>query len=259
MKRGVVRARFAVLLGFSTVLTACGAGSTVGDLNFAIMNDDLPALNAGIAQGGNVNGTNSRMKETPLHTAALGGNVTMARTLVDAGAEIEASDCHGQTPLTYAASRGHVAMSRYLIGAGSNVNRRAQDGTITCNNAVPESTPLSIAAKHNRPEVVALLLENGATAGGDRALAWSMSAPGREQVEQQLKTAGYEANDDTVRLVASFAGTGPKTASANRAPTTTASASSASQSADESDDSDLVDDAVTAAGTVALGSMLGYF
>ena len=87
----------------------------MGELNDAIMNDDLKAVRSAIENGTNVNGRNGERQSTPLHTAAGRGNVAVVKALVEAGAEVYVVDCPGMTPLMYSAWKGSVAVSRYLV------------------------------------------------------------------------------------------------------------------------------------------------
>ncbi len=163
-----VKATKSLFIFFAMVmLFSCSSTSTsVGELNYAIMNDDLTAVRAGIGNGANVNGTNNELKATPLHTAASRGNLAMVRELVESGAEVEIADCGGRTALMYASKSGSVAASRYLVEMGARVNRKAGDSNITCKDARPESTPLSVAAQYNHSDLVRFLLDKGAKAGG---------------------------------------------------------------------------------------------
>lgn len=185
------------------LLFSCSSTSTsVGELNYAIMNDDLRAVNAGIENGADVNGTNNKFNSTPMHTAAGEGNITILRTLVEAGGEISTPDCAGRTPLMYAAKSGSVAVSRYLVEKGANVNRLAKDSSVTCEVLHPDSSALTVAAAFNKPEVVRFLIDNGAKAGGKRALAQALANPSGEPVVAILKTAGFSADEETARMVA---------------------------------------------------------
>ncbi len=51
---------------------------------------------------------------TPLHEAALGGHVAMARLLISRGADVSATDDRGCTPQSYATRAGHKLIARLL-------------------------------------------------------------------------------------------------------------------------------------------------
>ena len=74
---------------------------------------------------------------TPLHGA---GNVALIRRLLDAGADLEASDDGGQTPLHRAAvERSNATVIRSLVEAGADLAATDRNGHI----------PLVLAAIHN--------------------------------------------------------------------------------------------------------------
>ena len=59
---------------------------------------------------------------TPLLYAARDGNVSAARRLIDAGADLELGDGNSIRPLLMAALNGQIAVARLLIERGANVN-----------------------------------------------------------------------------------------------------------------------------------------
>jgi len=59
---------------------------------------------------------------TPLHNAAVGGHVDVARLLLDAGAEVDAADDRGRTALMRAAEYGHTPLVDLLVGRGARLN-----------------------------------------------------------------------------------------------------------------------------------------
>ncbi len=87
---------------------------------------------------------------TALHKAALAGNTTEVRRLLDQGANIHCRDIAGGTPLTLAAAWGRYGVAKLLLDRGANVN-------VTMNKG---KTPLHSAG--NDPRMVKLLLEHGA-------------------------------------------------------------------------------------------------
>lgn len=63
-----------------------------------------------------------------LHFAAMGGNVELARILIEAGADIECGDTDESTPLQVACMRRHAEMVAYLLSKGADPNRRDRNG-----------------------------------------------------------------------------------------------------------------------------------
>lgn len=55
-----------------------------------------------------------------LHEAARAGNRSRVRSLLEAGAAIDAPDANGNTPLLFAAMAGHLSVVRHLVAAGAN-------------------------------------------------------------------------------------------------------------------------------------------
>ena len=91
----------------------------------------------------------------PIHFAALFGNLKVARLLVEAGANKEATDAylvHHNTALHCACQCGHLEVVRMLIEAGANKDAKRTDG----------SAPLHLATTSAHLEVVQVLLEAGA-------------------------------------------------------------------------------------------------
>jgi CubicO group peptidase (beta-lactamase class C family) len=87
-----------------------------------------------------------------LHSAALEGDVSAVRRLIEAGADLNEKDAYGSTPLIIATTFGKTGVARALIEAGAD---------LTIGNA-EESTPLHLAAFFGRTEIVEALLKNGA-------------------------------------------------------------------------------------------------
>ena len=99
---------------------------------------------------------------TALHFAAFFGKVEAARTLLDAGAVVNAYSVNELQvqPLHSAAAGRHHEVCRVLIAAGADVNATQRH----------EFTPLHAAAKHGDAELVELFLSAGADpTGPDRS------------------------------------------------------------------------------------------
>ncbi len=70
--------------------------------------------------GVNVNQTTGVGGMTPLHMSARRGTVQIGELLLDAGANVEATDKNGETPLRRAVNCGHEGMVQLLLSRGAN-------------------------------------------------------------------------------------------------------------------------------------------
>jgi uncharacterized protein len=125
---------------------------------------------------------------TALHFAAFFGKVEAARTLLDAGAVVNAYSVNELQvqPLHSAASGRHHEVCRVLIAAGADVNATQRH----------EFTALHAAAKHGDAELVELFLSAGAdptarTEAGDTA-ADTAEAAGHVDVARRLREVAAE-------------------------------------------------------------------
>lgn len=91
--------------------------------------------------------------------ATRSGDLSKVCNLLDAGADINALDVHGQTALMNAAHRGDVELTQLLIQRGAELDHAAKY----------RLTALMLAVINNRTEVVRLLV----AAGADRTIAGS--------------------------------------------------------------------------------------
>ena len=96
---------------------------------------------------------------TPLHLAAFQGRTKKVKSLVFAGADVNARSEYDRTPLHLAAHEGRVEVVRALVDIGVDVNVRA-DG---------DQTPLHLAAHEGRVEVVRALVDIGADVNARQA------------------------------------------------------------------------------------------
>ena len=74
----------------------------------------------------------SRAQEGPLHSAAKSGDLSAVKTLIAAGADLEARDKkYGSTPLHWAASlNANPAVVEALIAAGADPKALDKDGRL---------------------------------------------------------------------------------------------------------------------------------
>lgn len=92
---------------------------------------------------------------TALHISVLQDDqVPVAKTLIMAGADCNATDDMGETPLFTAIREGSVRCAQLLIKNGASLNVACEDGT----------TPLHLAVKKDCVEIVQELLRAGAVA-----------------------------------------------------------------------------------------------
>jgi ankyrin repeat protein len=87
----------------------------------------------------------------PLHSAAAGGHVGVARLLVAAGADVNATQRHGYTPLHAAGQNGDEELTELLLGAGADPSARTDDG----------QTPGDLASAAGHPAVAASIGQPG--------------------------------------------------------------------------------------------------
>ncbi len=91
-------------------------------------------------------------KTSPLHQAALRGNLSQLQALVEAGSAVDQLDHCKITPLFYAVLQGQELMVDWLLSKKANVNAQGVEGV----------TPLYAAAVRNRGGIAKRLLEAGA-------------------------------------------------------------------------------------------------
>uniref|UniRef100_A0A8C6YMG1 Ankyrin repeat domain-containing protein 12 n=1 Tax=Nothoprocta perdicaria TaxID=30464 RepID=A0A8C6YMG1_NOTPE len=97
-----------------------------------------------------VNKRNER-GETPLHMAAIRGDVKQVKELISMGANVNVKDFAGWTPLHEACNVGYYDVAKVLIAAGADVNTQGLD----------DDTPLHDSASSGHRNIVKLLLRHG--------------------------------------------------------------------------------------------------
>ncbi len=98
----------------------------------------------------------STASASPIHEAALAGDVELVELLIDNDADVNDRDVHGYTPLLLAIQEGHTDIAKVLIANGADVNARAaSDGT-------EDVTPLYLSIILGRGITETLLRDHGA-------------------------------------------------------------------------------------------------
>lgn len=159
-------------------------------------------------------GAKDKGEATALHKAAFAGNFEIAKALIEAGADTNASDHNGTTPLMdaalgmddvrmaellvkngadvnarevqslsalfYAAAAGHDQILQYLISEGADVKHRGRFGT----------TALMKAASNGHPANLELLLNFGLDVNAQDKSGWTA-----------LMDAAFNGHEDAVALL----------------------------------------------------------
>ncbi|XP_072224751.1 caskin-1 isoform X5 [Leuresthes tenuis] len=87
---------------------------------------------------------------SPLHHAALNGNLELISLLLDSQAAVDIRDQKGMRPLHYAAWQGKAEPMKMLLKSGSSVNGQSDEGQI----------PLHLSAQHGHYDVSEMLLQH---------------------------------------------------------------------------------------------------
>ncbi|XP_075069400.1 ankyrin repeat domain-containing protein 12 isoform X2 [Mixophyes fleayi] len=133
-----------------------------------------------------VNKRNER-GETPLHMAAIRGDISQVKELIRLGANVNVKDFAGWTPLHEACNMGYYDVAKVLIAAGADVNTQGLE----------DDTPLHDAASSGHRDIVKLLLRHGGNAfqankHGTRPIDMAET----EELEQLLKSEIPISDDD---------------------------------------------------------------
>jgi ankyrin repeat protein len=128
---------------------ACFAENPSDSFYQAIRNNDLSTLRT-LLKTSDVS-LKDQKETTPLMYAAAFGSLDAMKILVEAGADVNATNALAVSPLLWCA--GDLEKVRLLVSKGADVNARSKQG----------QTPLLIAASHDgASEIVKLLISKGA-------------------------------------------------------------------------------------------------
>jgi len=182
MRRSMRTAFVHAALAWPVVLL--GFAATASEMADAVMNrGSEETLRTLLAAGADINAAQLD-GATALHWAAQHDDADTARLLLRAGAAPNAANRAGVTPLRLAAINGSAAMIELLLDAGADAN-----APLTASG----DTALMMAARTGKMEAVELLIERGATVdtaelwGGTTALMWAISEHHPKVVETLLR------------------------------------------------------------------------
>jgi ankyrin len=149
-------------------VTAFGRGAGKSDVADAAMKGDRTALRALLQQKIDVNAPQVD-GATALHWAIYRDDVEMVDLLIRAGANVKAVNREGVTPLAMASLYGKAPMISRLLKAGADAAEVGPNG----------QTVLMQAARNGNPDAIKVLIEGGAkvnvkeTVRGTTALMWA--------------------------------------------------------------------------------------
>ncbi|CAH8650718.1 unnamed protein product [Schistosoma haematobium] len=140
-----------------------------------------------IERGADVN-FQAKNNITPLHVAAKWGRGGMVQLLLNSNALVDCRTRDGLTPLHCAARSGHAELASLLMGAGANPSAKTRNGL----------TPLHMAAQGNNEEVARVLILRGASVAdrtGDSLTPLHVAAHcGNTEVARVLLDNGCDVN-----------------------------------------------------------------
>ena len=175
----------ALVAGVCSAALLAGNGAPVAD---AAMARDTNATRTLLRAGADVNAAQGDGM-TALHWAATHGDADLARMLLYAGANVRATTrLGGYTPLHVASQAGNASVMKTLLDGGAALDTRTSTG----------ATPLMLAAASGNVDAVSALLERGAdpnateNANGQTALMFA-AALDRAEVVATLVAHGADA------------------------------------------------------------------
>jgi ankyrin repeat protein len=153
-RTGVTVRTFQRLLLTGNYVTVDEVTKQTGVMISASQKGDLKALRAAIRNGADVNERFSDEKggfTSLLHLLAYQGRADVLKILLEANANPDRKDSHGETPIKSAILGGHLELVRLLLEFGASVNDCDEDG----------DTPLHIALFNNKIVIARLLFSHG--------------------------------------------------------------------------------------------------
>lgn len=101
----------------------------------AAKSEDIDQLKSLIDKGYNVNAIEQNTGWTPLHSAVSFGHISIAKLLINNGANVNMTSNSGFTPLHIAVDQGNVSIAEFLISKEADVNAKNAAGLTPLNLA----------------------------------------------------------------------------------------------------------------------------
>jgi uncharacterized protein len=188
-----------MLLAVTAIVVAAGtAGRAAGksDVADAAMRGDKTALRALLQQNADVNAPQID-GATALHWAVYREDLEAADLLIAAGAKVDAANRDAFTPLAMASLYGNVPIIERLLAAGADAKQRLANG----------ETMVMLAARNGNPLSIRMLVRAGADVNakenvrGTTALMWAAAERHPEAVKMLLEVgADFSARSGSAGL-----------------------------------------------------------
>lgn len=130
--------------------------------------------------GADINSCSPLDKENALLRTTAMQEKSIVQTLLDLGADTEASCDTGYTPLMVSAKEGDTEMLGILLKAGANPNAK-----------IGSNSPVNLAAKRLDVGILSLLVNNGAEVKDGNALMHALEHPSNPDNTQLLDTVDF--------------------------------------------------------------------
>jgi len=138
-----------LLFLFSSLLMACASSQQITKETSEDSNAKIKTL---VDRGGNINERDPKTGKTPLHVAVDNKQTELVKSLIEKGADVNATDNEKYTPLTLAVQSNNKDVVNILIERDADVDARDSSGY----------TPLLWATYSGNVEIVKILIDGGA-------------------------------------------------------------------------------------------------
>ena len=113
---------------FFVLLLMLASWAWSAEIHDAALKGDLSVVRELLAKAPALLNAKGHNEKAPLHWAAQGGHLELAKYLIAKGANVNELNIQKETPLVYAAEGGHLKLAKLLIAKGADVNVRTTLG-----------------------------------------------------------------------------------------------------------------------------------